>query len=145
MSERQIWLYRRLLAILPRAFRREAEHELVETFRESHARATLRGGFVRLRFWFRTVADLVVTAVQERHMFDASSVVADVRVGIRSLRRTPGFLMAALVTFAIDIGLTIAALSVVARIVYLLVPHAHEAQLVYMHKYHHRTDTTTLH
>jgi hypothetical protein len=53
-------IYRRLLIVLPREFRREAERELLDTFADARARARSRGLVARLMFWPRLCADLVV-------------------------------------------------------------------------------------
>jgi hypothetical protein len=59
-------VYRRLLIVLPSAFRDEAEAELLETFRQAHARMAGQGVAGRLGFWFRIVGDLAVTSGAER-------------------------------------------------------------------------------
>ena len=59
-------LYRRLLMVLPAAFRDEAQRELVETFRQSEARLAGKGSVTRARFWLRIGADLAVTSMAER-------------------------------------------------------------------------------
>jgi predicted permease len=55
-------LYRRLLVLLPRAFREESEAELIEVFRDEWRHHERRG----VAFWVRMVADLCVTAAAER-------------------------------------------------------------------------------
>ena len=59
-------VYRRLLFALPADFRDEAAEELLDTFRQSHARVASRGLVARAGFWCRIVADLVVTSGAER-------------------------------------------------------------------------------
>lgn len=65
VSER---LYRALLAMYPRQFRREYGHEMLQTFRTS-CRETLRqeGSVSFLRLWGETIYDLVLTSCGEHY------------------------------------------------------------------------------
>ena len=58
--------YRRLLTCLPADFRAEAGDELIDTFRQAHARHAGRGPIKVLCFWSRMIADLAVTSGAER-------------------------------------------------------------------------------
>ena len=58
--------YRLLLSLLPAAFRAEAEPELMETFRQAHARARTAPFVTRATFWGRMAADVAVTSWAER-------------------------------------------------------------------------------
>src|SRR6185295_14628092 len=59
VSER---FYRRILLLLPRSLRHEAEAELIDTFRPLYARARVQGRVALARFWIRMIADLIVVS-----------------------------------------------------------------------------------
>lgn len=133
-------LYRTLLYLLPRDFRREAGHEMTETFRLARARTYARGGFARLLFWPFVLADLVVAAWQERRVGRRSlrwtspfRPTGDLAMALRSLRHSPGFALAAIVTFGLGIGVNLAVLSVVDRMVFRPLPYRDASRLVHLH------------
>jgi putative ABC transport system permease protein len=139
-------LYRRLLSILPRGFRCEAERELIETFRQARARAADQGRRAQVRFWMRTTADLVVTARAERRARRSATTpdltvrpayslafVSDVRLAVRTLARTPGFTAAAILTFTLGIGVNVAVVSVVDRMMFRPLPYGEADRLVHVH------------
>jgi putative ABC transport system permease protein len=122
--------YRRLLILLPRPFRREAEAELIETFHEARMRARARGAAALILFWVRAVLDVFVTAIVERNW--GQRLPFDVRMAVRSLGRTPGFTGAAVITFALGIGINLAVLSVVDRMTFRPLPYGEAERLVYL-------------
>jgi putative ABC transport system permease protein len=57
------------------------------------------------------------------------AVVQDVRVGVRSLRRTPGYVLVVVMAFALGIGATTAAFSLVYGVLLQGLPYAHAERL----------------
>ena len=120
-------LYRRLLRLLPAAFRAEAEPDLLEVFQAGYRRALTGGRLARGRFWLRMLADVVVTALAERgarghrrprevNRSDRmnvtrllSSVAADTRFAARHLARTPGWTAIASGTLALGLAASVMA------------------------------------
>lgn len=127
---RQELFYRRLLILLPKSFRREAEPELLETFRVSRDRARTRGPLALIWWWCVTMVDLALTAIAERRW--GQRLPFDLRLAIRSLVRTPGFTAAAIVTFALGLGINIAVMTVVDRIAFRPLPYGDADRLVYI-------------
>jgi putative ABC transport system permease protein len=123
-------IYRRLMIILPRELRREAEPDLLEVFRDGHARAAARGAGATVRFWFWTIADLFATSLGERLspaiavlpdagtptrsivmriLQAAANTAADVRFAARRLAATPGWTMVASGTLALGLAVSLVA------------------------------------
>ncbi|HUA60003.1 MAG TPA: ABC transporter permease [Verrucomicrobiae bacterium] len=68
-------------------------------------------------------------------------VVQDVRMGIRSLSKSPGFTAVAVLTLAIGLGMNTAVYSVVNAVMLRKLPYPHPEQLVSMWEQHPRTNT----
>ena len=145
MASRSERFYQRLLWVLPAAFREEAEPELLETFRASHARIAPDSIPARLRFWWRLAADLVVTSTAERRatrrlahqprppLFSQRNLMNsmhDVRIALRSLAKHRGFALTAVLTLALGIGSTVAIFSVVNGVLIEPLPYRDPARLV---------------
>lgn len=117
-------LYRRLLVLLPRPVRQEAEAELLDVFRPLHARAVRRGAHGLVLFWIRVLVDLAAAAAAERlpsftratspHRPRRSlsmrmtqlleTVLTDLRVTARRLSNTPGWTLLASGTLALGVA-----------------------------------------
>ena len=135
-------VYRRLLIVLPSAFRDEAEAELLDTFRQSHARMAGQGALARLGFWVRTVADLAVTSSAERMQRgggrdpirfssgDLMKFITDVQMAVRTLVHQRGFALPALLTLMLGIGSATAIFSVVNAVLIEPLPYRDPSRLV---------------
>jgi putative ABC transport system permease protein len=134
-------LYRQLLVVLPGRLREEAEPELVETFRQSHARVASRGALARAGFWCRMAADLVVASAAERWHVAAPpprlsrgakfmNWLRELKLAVRSLRRSPAFSATAVLTLALGIGATTAIFSVVNGVLLAPLPYRDPERLV---------------
>ncbi|HSR50295.1 MAG TPA: ADOP family duplicated permease [Acidobacteriota bacterium] len=191
--------YRQLLRVLPKAFRREAEEALLETFRaeyaaclhgnaacspeggeavsqgrqhsrqqsgssagnsspvdaSGHGSAESAGAMAQwarrcclVLLWTRLIFDLLLTAVAVRmqalrgHLRLASSstrtpfkgstlmsrFVQDLKYAFRALRRTPGFMVVALLTLALGIGANASVFSVVHALLFQDPPYLTEPE-----------------
>ena len=69
-------------------------------------------------------------AASARRAHVASDILGDVRVAVRSLRRSPGLVAVVGLTFALGIGVTGAMYSVVDNILFKPLPGAHGASLI---------------
>src|SRR5437899_2377704 len=61
------------------------------------------------------------------------SMLRDVRFAFRQLRRTPGFALVAVLTFALGIGANTAVFSVMNAVVLRFLPVSHPERLVFLH------------
>ncbi len=125
MSHRlHVIVYRLLLRVLPRRFRHQFGDEMVNAFREDlrHARRFRPGSWSTVIHWTGAMMDLIATVCSEwlpshrrktvygsmkRKGFsqmDISSLFRDIRVGIRSLRRSPGFTALAILIVSLGVA-----------------------------------------
>jgi putative ABC transport system permease protein len=134
-------VYRRLLVVLPSDFRDEAADELLDTFRQSHARVASRGLAARAGFWCRIVADLVVTSGAERMQKagrdpitfspgDLMKFITDLQLAVRTLVTQRGFALPALLTLVLGIGSATAIFSVVNAVLIEPLPYRDPSRLV---------------
>lgn len=114
-------LYRLLLRLHPRRFRDRYDDELVGCFRDAwRSEAAGRSRADRVRFWVRTVSGTLGTALRQRTSRDdprqggeaMDGLVRDVRVGIRSLLRRPGWSSVVILTLGLGMGATVAVASI---------------------------------
>jgi predicted permease len=125
-------LYRVLLRLLPAAFRREAEDELVEIFRDARRHAAEAGARSRAVFWARTVADVLVTATAERAARGVLPpfLARDLRFAARRLRRRPGRTAVAAGTLGLGVAATLVMLVLVRDILLRPLPFERPDRLV---------------
>jgi hypothetical protein len=133
-------------AIVPVHLRDEAEGDLLETWAQDRhgtwwRRATL--------FWFHAAS--IAARGRRRHTLLergcgsrlarlGDAFAADCHDALRSLRRSPGFGVAASLIFATGIGLNVAAFSVIDRLMFRPLPYANPERLVQIHLFSAKTD-----
>jgi predicted permease len=137
-------LLRAILRLSPRAFRERYGEEILAVHVE-RAAGTMSPGR-RLGFAVREVGGLLLAGVRfsaverdwvRRHGADSRSrpfdgLGRDIRLGVRSLRRSPGFAFAAIAVLAIGIGANSAIFSAVNAFLFRSLPFADADRLVIM-------------
>jgi predicted permease len=115
--------YRALLHLFPRSFRAEYGAEMTKDFsREWHsATGAATAGLV-----VTTIADVAANAVRVH----VDILVQDVKYAARSLRRTPGFTVTAILVAAIGIGATTATFSIADHVLIRALPFPESHQLM---------------
>ena len=115
--------YRFLLRLFPRSFRAEYGAEMEAVFaREWHA----ADGAARITLWIRTVADVFFNAM--RVHLDITR--QDLRYALRSLARTPGFTITAILVAALGIGATTASFTIADHVLLKPLPFPESWRLV---------------
>ena len=97
--------YRALLRLYPTGFRSEYEHELLATF---EARAREHSGALAPLF---TAFDAITDAVPNAIGAHWDILIQDLRYAVRSLGKTPGFVVTAILVIALGVGANTAAFS----------------------------------
>lgn len=125
-------LYRRLLRLLPREYDEADRVEMWETYRARVAGAHgSGGGTAATRERLREALDLVATLVRLRWPLPSTdSLRQDVRVGVRSLRRSPLTSTLAVVSLALGLGATTALFSALDVWLVRPIPLPNEDRLV---------------
>lgn len=140
-------VYRALLHLYPRRFRRAFSQELVEAFRDQR-RAASRDGTPAPAFWAAILRDLTTQACAERFSTawrrrtgsdDEESLMTavpfalrlqELRIAARRLLRTPSFTIATVLVLAVGIGATTAVFSVVNGVILRPLPYPDADRLV---------------
>lgn len=136
-------LYRFILRAYPRRFRDEVASELLDTF----TRFEKGMGNGRRRFVLRELADLLLNLPAEwwttwwggrrgargcdrKSQVPFQHLYADVRIGLRGLRKRPGFTVATTVVLGIGIGATTSIFTVVNAVLLRPLPYPESERLV---------------
>jgi putative ABC transport system permease protein len=117
-------LYRALLRLLPASFRAEYGREMAAIFARRHAEAT--GPRVRAALWLETLADLLRTAL----FAHLDLLRQDLRYTGRTLRRSPGFTVMAVLMAGLGIGATTATFSTLDHVLIRPLPFPQPDRLV---------------
>jgi macrolide transport system ATP-binding/permease protein len=120
-------IFRALLRLFPFDFRLDHGREMEQVFHAQHTDAR-REGTIRAvaRLWFDTVHDLLTTAPRQH----ASMLRQDVSYTLRTLRRTPGFTAAALLTLAIGISASASIFTIINAFLFRPLPVERPEELV---------------
>jgi predicted permease len=123
--------FRQLLRLFPADFRGDFGDDMTETF-EAHRREVIARGapLAILSLWWDTVRGILTTAPRE-HL---DLLRADIRYGVRSLRRSPGFALVAVGALAAGIAANTAVFSIVNGALILALPYRNPQQLVLIHE-----------
>jgi putative ABC transport system permease protein len=112
-------LYRLLLRLYPAEFQEEYGREMLQVFRDRAKHEP------RARVWLDLVGDLVVTAPREW----TDALLTDLRYALRTIRRTPAFSLAVLLTVALAIAANTAMFSVVNAVLLRSLPFGDTSRL----------------
>src|SRR6478736_4012990 len=115
--------YRALLHLLPRSFRAEYGGEMIKDFSHQWNAAN---GAARIVLILATLVDVMANAARVH----ADMLVQDLKYAARSLRRTPGFTLTAILVSAIGIGATTAAFTLADHVLIRALPFPQPDRLV---------------
>jgi putative ABC transport system permease protein len=121
-------IYTALLRLFPKSFRLEYGEEMRRIFAQRHAAADDLVSWTRL--WLGTLSDIIPNAL----MVHLDILRQDLKFTFRTLLRTPGFALTAIVVAALGIGATTAAFSVTDRVLLRELPFADSGRLVNLYQ-----------
>jgi predicted permease len=138
-----------LVRLYPAAFRDRFAAEIEQQIREDHARANLRGPLALFTYSLGTGWDIARSALAE-HINPTWTQVApplvedaemqsswqlwmrDLRLAMRSLRRSPGFALVTIGTLGLAIGVNAGMFSVVNKVLLQPLPYPNHERLVHI-------------
>jgi putative ABC transport system permease protein len=131
-------LYRALLYLYPPQFRRRFGDEMMELFHTRHAAARARGSLARIVFWIGTVVDLLSSVSREHGPWSPRALFislfggggANIRDGLRFVRRSPGVSATIILLMALTIGAASSVFSVVNAVLLKAPPYPDSDRLV---------------
>ncbi|MCA1562033.1 MAG: ABC transporter permease [Acidobacteria bacterium] len=120
-------LFRALLRVFPFDFRADYGREMEQTFRDQRHEVRQEGSMAALaRLWFETTRDVFTMAPRE-HL---AIFQQDVGYALRTLRRTPVFAAAAILTLAIGVSAVVAVFTIVNAFMLRPLPVDRPAELM---------------
>jgi predicted permease len=124
-----MFFYRALLRFFPRSFRAEYGAEMEKDFARQWAQS---GGVASFGLAIGAVGDVLINAMRVH----GDILRQDLKYAIRSLRRTPGFTITAIVVGALGIGATTAAFSIADHVLLRPLPFRDSDRLVKLTENH---------
>jgi predicted permease len=117
-------IYKLLLHLYPSSFRAEYGDELCRIFLQE--RNHISGFFSVLFFWITEILDVFVNAI----LVHWEIFIYDLRFSIRTLSRTPGFAVTAILVTALGIGANTAVFSVINHVLIRPLPYTDPERIV---------------
>jgi hypothetical protein len=129
LPSRKDRLFRALLRAFPFDFRADYGREMEQTFRDQRREVHQEGSMTALaRLWFETIRDVFTTAPRE-HL---AIFEQDVGYALRTLRRTPVFAAAAILTLAVGVSAVVAVFAILNAFMFRPLPVDRPAELMSM-------------
>lgn len=125
-SARGTRLYRRLLLLLPFEFRREFGSEMTEVFDAQRGDARKDGSMAILRLWLSTIGGILRIAPRQH----VELLRQDIAYGLRTLRGSPVFALAAVAALALGIGANVAVFNLLQAVLLNPLPVHEPSRLV---------------